>query len=104
MASKPITTSHADYATIHAEWVANNRPSQFDRHGAFGGAVYRVLDTSEENPIFYQYASMGPTTWDEKGKVTKGWDFINEEGWYQRMWIDHNGRFRTEMKPAPNEL
>jgi len=110
MASKQITTDHEDYDAIHADWRRNGSPGQFDRAGkadlGYGGAVYRVLDVEAENPIFYQYASLGPTTWDEdnKGKVTKGWDFINEEGWYQKLWQDRGGRFHTEMKDAPNIL
>lgn len=110
MASKPITTSHEDYAAIHADWIRNSRPGQFDRSGKadldYGGAVYRVLDVETENPTFYQYASKGPTTFDEdnKGKVTKGWDFINEDYWQQKFWQDRDGCFHTEMKEAPNTL
>ncbi len=110
MESKQITTAHDDYDTIHASWVTNNRPSQFDRAGIadldYGGAVYRVLDVTEDEPIFYQYASLPATTWDEdnKGKVTKGWGFINEEGWFMRLWADRKGRWKTKITDAPNEL
>jgi len=110
MVSKPIKTSHKDYAVIHADWIRQGRPAQFDRAGkadlGYGGALYEVLDTSEENPIFYQTASLGPTTWDEenKGKVTKGWDFINEEGGYQKFHWKDNGKLEVRMIDAPNEL
>jgi len=110
MVSKPILTTDESYDSVHASWVTNGRPRQFDRAGkedlGYGGAVYRVLDNTEENPIFYQYASRDPTTWDEdnKGKATKGWDFINEEGWFQSLWITHKGVVKTDFEEAPNEL
>jgi len=110
MASIKIGTDHEDYDTIHAIWVENGRPSQFDAAGRayldYGGALYHVLDVGTDEPDFYQVASLPATTWDEDahGKVTKGWDFINEEGWFQKLWQDHEGGFHTKYTPAPNEL
>lgn len=110
MESKQIKPGDTNYAAIHADWVSEGRAGQFDRSGkrdlGYGGAVYRVLDTSDDEPIFYQYASLPATTWDEesKGKVTKGWDFIDEEGWYQELWRDRQGRIHTRHVRAPNEL
>ena len=107
--SKEINTAHSDYTDIHAEWVRQGRPAQFDRSGDFGGALYEVLDTSAENPVFYMVASMGPTTWDEEahGKVEKGWGFINEDYWRERVTVREvrcGLKYEVEMIAAPNEL
>jgi hypothetical protein len=85
--STKITPSHSDYGDIYDAWVANGRPSQFDREGSFGGAVYRCLNPSQSQPDFYEAFSMGTTKYNEDtGSVTeKGWHTVNED--YLRMRI-----------------
>jgi hypothetical protein len=88
--STRITPAHSDYAAIHAAWVTNGRSHQFDREGAFGGAVYRCLDPSQDEPDFYIAFSRGPTTVDDRGNVTKGWHVVNQD--YLSLRVKLNGR------------
>jgi hypothetical protein len=103
---------HGDeaYDTVWAAWVENGRPSQFDREGAFGGALYRVLDTSQEYPDFYQFASLGPTRFSDTSAAEKptesGWAMANADGYLtERVYFDRHGNPRkVEMIDAPNKL
>lgn len=96
--STRITPTDSDYDDVHAAWVKNGRPSQFDREGDFGGAVYRCLDTSQSEPDFYVAFSMGPTKVNEDtGKVVeKGWHTVNED--YLRV------RFKAYDDPTKRPL
>lgn len=91
--STRITPTHSDYDDIHDAWVANGRPSQFDREGTFGGAVYRCLSPGETNPDFYEAYSDGPTELNSKGQVIKkGWHTVNDRYMYMKAKIDDEGR------------
>jgi hypothetical protein len=105
MPSTRITSEHEDYDDIHAAWVTNNRPSQFDRQGSWGWAAYRVLDRTEDEPDFYMFASTNPTVIDDKGNVTnKGVLEINDIGFYEKVRFNRYGIPRFEMIDPPNEL
>ncbi len=91
--SKLITPADTEYEDVHRAWVTHGRPSQFDRQGSFGGAVYRCYNTDEEEPDFYEAFSMGPTVVDERGKVVQeGWHLINRKYLYMRAGVDRHGR------------
>lgn len=100
--STRITPEHEDYQDIHAAWVLNNRPSQFDRQGDFGGAVYRCYNRSAEEPDFYVWYSDGPTELNEKGKVVKeGWYTVNQRYMHMRAGVDRHGRFWVKRPEFP---
>ena len=112
-ASKRIQPTDSEYATIHAAWVENGRPAQLERMGAWGGCVYRILDTSANEPDFYQYASRGPTTFSETSArekpLTKGWHLVNRDYWKQKLWTEPYApgagfKLRASMVGAPNDL
>lgn len=104
MSTTKITPTHEDYDDIHDAWVENGRPSQFDREGSFGGAVYHVLDTSEDEPDFYIRFSRGATEIGSKGRVTKeGWHLVNKDYLSIRAKIDHDPTKRT-IKIEPPEF
>lgn len=97
-----ITPEHEDYSDVHRAWVANGRPSQFDREGSFGGAVYRCLDTDSETPDFYEAFSLGPTEISDTGKVTsKGWHLINEDYLRVSFKVDREGRVKVTPPEFP---
>lgn len=103
---EPITPADAGYDAIHAQWVANGRPAQFDMAGGWGGALYQVLNRKIDEPDFYRSFSMGPTTVNqETGKVTsKGWQLINRRYLRQRFKIDRKGQIRITRPELPDEL
>jgi hypothetical protein len=102
---KLIDRSHPDYADIYERWQEEGQPGQFDREGAFGGAIYEVLVTQTGEVFFFQRASLGPTTVDEEtGRVTTGWDFANERGMRVEVWEDREGQPRVRYVAPPNEL
>jgi hypothetical protein len=107
MSSKRIVQGDEGYTDIHADWVTNNRPSQFDRQGSWGWAAYRVLDRSAANPDFYQYASTNPTVTDDMGNVTnKGILDAGTKnfGFYEKVRINRHGIPTFQMVDPPNEL
>ena len=104
-APKRIRSGDADYDDIHEDWVANGRPYEFDRQGAFGGALYHCLDRDEEEPDFYQVASKGPTTLSERGRVVQeGWHLINKTGGLEFREDPETGVPKPKWTPYDNEL
>jgi len=100
--STRITPTHSDYDDIHDAWVENGRPSQFDRHGSFGGAVYRCHDTDADSPDFFVAFSDGPTEVNDYGQVTKeGWYTVNERYMYMTMKQDSKGRVSVTPPEFP---
>ena len=101
---KVIDERHPDYADILQRWREEGCPDQFDRTGTFGGAIYNAHTTQEGKVHFFQRHSLGPTTIDEEGQVTKGWEFVNERG----MRIEHRegreGQPEIRYIDAPNEI
>jgi hypothetical protein len=90
------------YETLHDAWVENGRSSQFSVEGDFGGAIIEVVDTSAEEPDFYQMASLGPTEVDSRGAITEeGWPAMNKDWLYLRMRRRHNGRWEVEAPKRP---
>lgn len=117
MASKRIRFGDESYGTIWQAWVANGRSCQFDREGKWGGALYRVhvpegvAWDAETSPDFYQYASLGPTEIDSKGKVVKeGWHLASKrDGFGVELWLDDQpgvagSQVKVRHRPMPNEL
>lgn len=109
--SKKIVSGDSAYDTIHEAWVENGRPSQMDRMGAWGGALYHILDASADCPDFYQVASLGPTLFNEDNAserpTQKGWWLINRDYWRQKVRTKHRragSTLKIEMIDAPNEL
>lgn len=82
--SKKIQEGDEGYDAIHRTWVYEGRPSQFDRQGAWGGALYNVLNRREESPDFYQRYSEGPTIVNDETEepevLQEGWHTINRRG------------------------
>lgn len=100
--STRITPTHSDYDDIHEAWVENGRPSQFDREGAWGGAVYRCLSPNQDNPDFYVAYTDGPTELNDKGQVTKkGWHTVNRRYMYMKADIDNKGRVSVTPPEFP---
>lgn len=96
------------YDTIHEAWVLNNYTATFDRQGEWGGARYKVLDTSASNPDFYQVSSMHATTFNEESPHEKplheGWHLQNRN--YHRLkarWT-YDGRIKITAPEIPDEL
>ena len=108
MASIKIAQGDSVYDTIHTVWVANERSAMFDRQGEWGGALYRVLDTSADYPDFYQIASMPATTFNEDSAsetpTQKGWHIVNRDWFYEKMWQNWEGKWKVTRPKIPNKL
>jgi len=110
--SKPssvkIVQGDTVYDTVHAAWLSNGQPSQFERYGEFGGALYRVLDTTETYPDFYQFGSLGPTVFSEDSAserpTERGWHILNRRYHYLKAKWKFNGRVKITAPELPNEL
>ncbi len=103
-AGKLIDQDHPDYADIFQRWEEEGCPGQFDRSGIFGGAIYSAIKTRDGEVYFFQRHSLGPTTIDEEGKVTKGWEFVNEKGMRIEQREGKEGQPQVRYIDAPNEL
>ena len=110
MGAKVISHGATGYSQIHAAWVLNNRSSQFDLAGNWGGAIVRVIDTDAANPDFYWVASERGTEVNNDSfapAVTKkGWQTVNERGGREQFrWLrSKDGIIRLRMLPLPNDL
>lgn len=106
MAHTKISQGDDSYDDLHADWVANGRPGQFDSEGSEGGAIYTVPDTSATYPDFYRLVSMGPTTYDDDtGNITdKGWHLVNEDYMRLRFKVGVEGELSVERPDMPDEL
>lgn len=106
MATTKISHGDDDYDDIHADWVTNGRPAQFDREGSWGGALYTCRDTSETYPDFYRQMSMLATQWSENSGniIRKGWHLINEDYLREDFHIDIEGRVSVTRPDIPDQL
>ena len=108
-ASKKIEYGDVAYDTIHADWVTNGRPSQFDRMGSWGGALYRVVDPSQTYPDFYQARSDVATEWNDNSASISpsqsGWWLQNRKFGMIKAWLTYKGMPHTRLrKYQGNEL
>jgi len=112
---KKIESTDSDYDAIHAAWVANGRPAQFDIYfqedlidGQDGGAIFQVLDVSADEPDFYMRYSKKPTLFNEDSAserpTQRGYMLLSQDYWKAQYHFDREGRFRIEQDDAPNEL
>ncbi len=112
MASKRIQEGSEGYDDILAAWIENGRPSQFDRQGDWGGAIYRVIDTDADTPDFYQAVSETATTTGDKGQVThEGWHLINKDHMahevrtrFRHSPMDYGLEIKIKRASPPNVL
>lgn len=106
MATTKISLGDEDYSDIYDDWVANGRPGQFDREGDWGGALYTVRDTSQENPDFYRQMSMKSTQYStETGNIIrKGWHLINEDYLREKFYVDIEGQVSVTRPDIPDQL
>ena len=108
MEAKAISSGDEGYDELHAIWKVNGKASQFDRQGAFGGALYYVLDRKEEEPTFYQVASEGPTVTNQETETPEikeeGWHTVNKRGFRLSIKRDRRGGVSVRRVPGPNKL
>ena len=110
MGAKVVANGETGYDEIHAAWVLNNRSSQFDLAGNWGGAIVRVIDVGATNPDFYWVASEKGTEVNNDSFAPavrkKGWHTVNERGGRQQFrWLrDRDGIIRLRILPMPNDL
>lgn len=64
--ARSIQPGDPEYEVVFADWVRNQRPSQFDAVGPWGGHIYQVHDTTVLQPVFIVYAEAGPTEYDDE--------------------------------------
>lgn len=101
---KPIKKDHPNYKEVRKRWEEEGRPSQFDRWGHCGGAIYHVRIDKEGEPEFFQEAKEGPTVYDEEtGQIEKGWDFANEKGDRIEFGADQKGQLQIRYVRFPND-
>lgn len=110
MAPKVVTQGETGYDEIHAAWVLNFRPSEFDLAGNWGGALIQVIDTGATYPDFYWVASERGTLVNNDSLAPEiekeGWHTVNKRGGRQQFrWVrSRTDIIRTRILPLPNDL
>jgi hypothetical protein len=76
--ARRILPGDPEYDIVFAGWVKNQRPSQFDAVGSWGGHIYQVPDTTLAQPVFIVAVEAGPTEFDDElpgGPITLGFAY-----------------------------
>ena len=71
--------SDSTYTALHAKWVSEGSPWQFEELGSFGYRRWCIHVTDDEdNPTFLLMAAAGPT---ETGYDEDSEEFVRSERW-----------------------
>lgn len=115
-----VPSTHDGYDEIHAAWISNGSPAQFDIFYAEdiagfgeGGAVIKVLDRTAENPDFYIVWSFQPTVFDADSAARepehRGILLMSADYWKMRGYAPEDGTDEADWhiiqgEEPPSEL
>jgi len=77
------------YTDLHAKWVKEGSPFQFDEIGSYGGRLWKIHDRdNDDGPTFLLIAAAGPTD--------SGYDVDTEE--YKSADWEPSSGYEVEMQ------
>jgi hypothetical protein len=102
------------YTALHAKWVAEGSPGQFEERGSYGYRRWRAHFNGEDDPTFLLLAALGPTDtgYDEDTETFKSeyWPGPRTGSEVELMECGlevregSKGKIVIEMDPTPRDI